>query len=306
MRMRANMTLVPLALVLASTSLASAKPESGKVKRVVVGQSISFAPKLQKYRPRMWQEIESAAHDGNWTLVRAEDGTGGCTVKDCPQEIAEREKAISLLSLEGTYTNSGFSIIVKVWAKNGKNGRDGWVGEFTSECELCSAPEFTSAVGLNVRKALVAEAERLIAPRPTPPGTVPTAQPAEVKPLPPVAATQPAPPATNLVSPRPASQPEWYIPRYVSVTAIVGGAALIGSGIYLLHINGEGTCDLGAGQRLCSQHYKTQGLGTGLVVGGSLAALGGLAGLIFWPPGEWNTPMALGFDGSSISVSGAF
>jgi hypothetical protein len=96
------------------------------------------------------------------------------------------------------------------------------------------------------------------------------------------------------------------VPRYLSVAAIVGGAALIATGAYLIHLDGQGTCDLTPPQEHCPERHKTQGLGIGFVAGGGLAALGGLAGLIFFPPQVGGTNVAVGFGASSLSIAGAF
>ncbi len=125
-----------------------------------------------------------------------------------------------------------------------------------------------------------------------------------------VVATQPAPlqapppPATFVKPPLPAPEPAWYVPRYWSVGTLAGGAVLAGAGVYLLHIDGRGTCDLAAPNQQCAERYKTQGLGIGMVAGGGLALLGGLAGLTLFAPPAGST--GIGFDGSSISISGEF
>jgi hypothetical protein len=133
----------------------------------------------------------------------------------------------------------------------------------------------------------------------TPPPPVPVAPVAVTKPTPPPAVVVPPPP--------PAPEPEWSVPRYLSVTVLAGGVVLAGTGIYLLHLNGEGTCDLAPGKNHCPQKYQTQGLGTGLLVGGGLATLGGIVGLaLLGPESSESGHVAVGFTGSSISISGAF
>ncbi|HEX7596934.1 MAG TPA: hypothetical protein VF518_01900 [Polyangia bacterium] len=118
-----------------------------------------------------------------------------------------------------------------------------------------------------------------------------------------------APPPVEMEEPSPPPAPEergWQVPRWVSVTALVGGAALIGTGVYMLSIDGKGTCNLAASEELCARRHKTRGLGIGLLAGGGLAALGGLGGLIFFAPGSGAARLALEVTGSSISVGGTF
>lgn len=123
----------------------------------------------------------------------------------------------------------------------------------------------------------------------------------------PVASVRPTPPPTTIAKPPlPAREPDWFVPRYLSVGVLAGGAVLAGTGAYLLHLNGKGTCDLAAPKQHCAEKYKTQGLGIGMVAGGGLALLGGLAGLTLFAPPAGSTGIAVGFDGSSLLISGAY
>jgi len=119
-------------------------------------------------------------------------------------------------------------------------------------------------------------------------------------------ATGPGGATTELVAPTTAQPPERYVPRYLSVAALASGAVAAGVGIYLIHLNGQGTCDLAGSRELCPRRYKTQGLGIGLLTVGGLAMLGGLGGLVLLPPGPGDHDVALTFDGSSVSLEGAF
>ncbi len=123
----------------------------------------------------------------------------------------------------------------------------------------------------------------------------------------PVATVRPTPPpATIAMPPLPAREPDWFVPRYLSVGVLVGGAVVAGTGVYLLHLNGKGTCDLATPKKLCTRSYDTKAIGAGLLVGGGLALLGGVAGLVFYGPNTDGSHLALTFTGSSISVSGGF
>ncbi|HEX7508982.1 MAG TPA: hypothetical protein VF550_19570 [Polyangia bacterium] len=134
------------------------------------------------------------------------------------------------------------------------------------------------------------------------PSTLPKAlaQPAPM----PVTIVNPPLPVTIVNPPLPDPKPEWHVPRPLSIAALAGGLVLIGTGIYLRHIDGQGTCNRASGQSQCPQLHSTGALGTGMIVGGSLAALGGLTGLIFFGPSIANTQV--GFTASSISLRGVF
>jgi hypothetical protein len=174
--------------------------------------------------------------------------------------------------------------------------RDAW--SETSDCQACAASEvkhtaslLASAIAEHIKvKGAPPEPTHETAPSPTP---VASAAPA----LLPGVEVRPA------IAP---SSPAWSVPTSVSLTALAGGIVLLGSGLYLIHINGQGTCDLRAPKELCARQYKTQNLGVGLLAGGGAVALGGLAGLLFFSPSGPSTPMALTITGSSISLSGEF
>jgi hypothetical protein len=176
--------------------------------------------------------------------------------------------------------------------------REAWSEK--ADCQACEASEIGHTASLLA--SMIAERIKIKKDLPAPTH--------EARPAPTTMTTaQAAPPPAPATSPRraaPASESEWSVPRYVSVPTLAGGVLLIGSGLYLIHIDGEGTCDLTAPKDLCPRRYETRNAGIGLVAGGGLAALGGLAGWIFFSPSAGSTPMALSLTGSSISVSGRF
>jgi hypothetical protein len=98
----------------------------------------------------------------------------------------------------------------------------------------------------------------------------------------------------------------WYVPRYLSIAGIIGGAAIIVTGVVFDSINGKGTCGRSASDGECARTYDTGDLGTGLIVGGSVVAVGGLASLFFLAPNNTSSNLALGLGASSISVRGRF
>jgi hypothetical protein len=128
--------------------------------------------------------------------------------------------------------------------------------------------------------------------------------------LPPIAAVpQPAPlqaPPVSLTDPSARTHASWGVPRYVSGSVLAGGVVLGLAGLYLVHLNGHGACDLAAPKEHCPDKYKTNALGYGLIAGGGIAALGGFLGLFLLSPQIAHNDIAVGFDGSSILVSGAY
>jgi len=177
--------------------------------------------------------------------------------------------------------------------------RDAWVEK--TDCQACEASEIKHTASL-----LASTIAERIKVKKTPPAPVVEAAPIVA----PVAVAPPAPPppAPEVKSPSaaPSHAPEWYVPTYLSLTELAGGVLLIGSGIYLIHINGQGTCDRAAPKDLCARRYKTETVGIGLAAGGGLAALAGLVGLIAFSPSDGPSHMALNITGSSISLSGGF
>jgi hypothetical protein len=136
--------------------------------------------------------------------------------------------------------------------------------------------------------------------------TPPVPEPAPVIPVvtPPPAPPPPAPP--EVVATPAAPEPAFYVPRALSIAVLAGGVALAGSGVYLLHLNGRGTCELAANERQCPDLYDTAGMGTGLVIGGGAAVVAGLVGLIFFPPTARTANLAFGLNASSMAIRGTF
>jgi hypothetical protein len=126
---------------------------------------------------------------------------------------------------------------------------------------------------------------------------------------PPLAVTPPTAPTPPVLVNPPQMEKEpagWNVPRYVSIAGIVAGAALVVTGVVFHSINGKGTCGRSASDGECARTYNTGNLGTGLIVGGSVVAVGGLASLFFLAPSTTTSNLALGLGASSISVRGRF
>lgn len=190
--------------------------------------------------------------------------------------------------------------IAMVVARPGPD-REAW--SETSDCHLCAAGEVKHTASLLA--STIAERIKVKVSRPAP---KPEPQPAPPPPAAPAPTETAWPPAPALaVTPAPTAAPdEWSVPPYLSVTAIAGGVALVGAGFYLLHLHGQGTCDLSGAQERCPRSYDTRGAGFGLLAGGGAVTLAGLAGLIFFSPRDGSSHVALRLTGSSVSISGGF
>jgi len=293
MRNRLVKMVLPVTLILTGADVAWAEAGGAEAKQVVVGQSITFAPKAQKYRAKVWEKVEAAVKDSGWAPVKVETGPNGCAVKDCPREIAQRELVETVLSIDGNYSSSGYSFTVKVWSKNGRNG-SGWVGEFGGECGVCSGSELAEAVAANVRKALAGEAERLVADAAARAEVAtPTAKEKSVPPAAaPAAESAPGPtPAANLVEPPATAEPRGV--AWVPWTVVGLGALAIGYGGWALYKDGKsnGTCSAGPTAKMCDT-YSSHTLGVVGLVGGGVLVMAG----VIW---EITTPSST----TSVSAS---
>ncbi len=293
MRNRLVKMVLLVTLILTGAGVAWAETGGAEAKHVVVGESIAFAPKAQKYRSKVWEKVEASVKDSGWAPLKVETGPNGCLAKDCPREIAQRELVETVLSIDGNYSGSVYSFTVKVWSKNGRNG-SGWVGEFGGECAVCSGAELAEAVATNVRKALAGETERLVADAAAmAEAATPTAEeksiPAEAAPA---AESAPGPtPAANLVEPPP--PPESGGVAWVPWTVMGVGVLAIGYGAWGLYEDGKstGTCSAGPTAKMCDV-YSSHTLGViGLVGGGVLVVAG-----VIW---EITTPSST----TSVSAS---
>lgn len=184
--------------------------------------------------------------------------------------------------------------------------REGWTEQ--TECRGCGAGEIKHSASLLA--SVIAER---IAIEPPPAARASEEPRVSAPPMPTAGPEIPAwprpapssPPRPTLVR-TPAAQDAFYVPSYLSVTAMAGGALLVGAGLYLIHIDGGGTCELASGRELCARRYKTRTAGIALLTGGGVAALGGLAGLVFFSPGRGSTRLAFNLGASSLIFSGGF
>jgi hypothetical protein len=206
-----------------------------------------------------------------------------CATKSCFAELGVQHDAAFVLVLKAKVTRDSYQLDATIY--EGKSGM--LTASSEKDCILCSAPDFVASV----RATVASLCQQVVPAIPEPTPAVPSAK---------------AEPASIVNQPPVEDRPGLHVPRYLSVTTLVGGATLLGAGVYLLTIDGRGSCDLTAEQWQCPRLRSTKAIGTGLAIGGSAAAIGGLIGLIFFGPPSGTSPVALGFTGNSISARGAF
>jgi hypothetical protein len=223
-----------------------------------------------------------------------------CESTECLQDVAEAAQVDLVLQVRLRIKQSAKrpsrrakpDYLVSMVVARAKPDRDAWTEK--TDCLACEASEIKHAASLLA--SVIAEhinVKRNV-PVETPAPKVATAPP----PAP------PAPPPMRAVKPRPVA-PKSHASMYLSLAALAGGAALVGTGLYLVHLDGEGTCTLSGSQELCARRYQTRPTGIGLVAGGGLAAIAGLVGLVVSSSSS-DARVALAFTGSSFIVSGGF
>jgi hypothetical protein len=225
-----------------------------------------------------------------------------CDSTACLQEIAKTEGLDLVIRVKVQPKKASKkgkpSYVISLIAVRPAPERDAWNEK--SDCADCGSSEINHMASLVAGS--IAERIKIDAPPPkTPPVPVP---------VPPVAAVKPAvPPRATIVSPPSHAKPQeeaWSVPRYVSGSVLGAGLVLVGVGGYLLHINGRGTCTLAASQWQCPEVRTTSTVGTAMIVGGSIAAVGGIAGMFLLAPSSGDSRSAKGFDGFSISLRGTY
>jgi hypothetical protein len=88
-------------------------------------------------------------------------------------------------------------------------------------------------------------------------------------------------PAADLRTPVEPTRSSVTVPRYVPWVALGAGAVTFASGLYLLSINDDPSCDLMGAQRRCPERYATKTPGSILAVGGGLLAVPGFVSFFF-------------------------
>jgi len=249
-------------------------------------------------------------------------------------DAAARERALGcedIACLRGLAESAGLDLVVRVRVERAPSAKKtrrrapadylvsmvavqpapnagGWTE--STDCRGCGSSEIkhsasllASAIAERVGFAPDAEeapAEAAAAPPHPEPPAAPVAAAARAA-APPPFETRP-----SLTSRPLPEQPSRYDPTYLSVTALTGGAVLLGAGLFLLHLDGQGTCEVPDSGELCARRYKTRAVGISLTAAGGVAALGGLVGLVFFPADRDKRRVTLDVTPSSVLVSGGF
>jgi hypothetical protein len=95
------------------------------------------------------------------------------------------------------------------------------------------------------------------------------------------------------------------VPRYVPWIALGASAVALASGLYMLSIDDEPSCDLGDTQRRCPERYDTKTPGGALVAVGGALALAGIASFFLREPEERQVT-SITITPAGIAISGSF
>jgi hypothetical protein len=260
--------------------LAALPAQAGKLRIAVLAVTVEHAA------PEVQRKLEAAVAgglaasgadvvDSAATARRStEKGLGQCETSTCLAAVAEATGARYLI--RGRVELVGRNYAVHLEMLDGLTG--GPIDMREDRCEICTETEAyeTASVAASALKAQVSK--RRLAPGA---GGVPAGSAAASR----VASDasggsgrSPAGPSSALVGEvvTPAPAPRW---RALPVIGLAAGALAIGAGVYLLAINGQGTCR-GAPGDVCEFQYQTRAGGITLVSVGALAAAVGTTLLV--------------------------
>jgi len=271
-----------LALVLLAGGAASA----GKPRIAVLSLTV------EKASPEVREKLDAAVAGGlgasGADVVDAAEmarkiaarGTGACRTSSCLAGLAQETGARYLV--RGAVDVDGRSYVVHLEMVDGATGNV--IEEREDRCEVCTESEAYDTVGMSASALKAAVSKRRAAPDQRTGAAAPSS-PAKTslapQPIGSLASASPPPAAEPgvaiMTAPgRPAPEP----PRSYAlpIAALGAGVAALGVGVFLIAINGEGTCTHNPGV-LCERQYRTRTGGIALSGLGVLAA--GLGATLF-------------------------
>lgn len=202
-----------------------------------------------------------------------------CELPGCLPQIAGATGAMLVLRVEAEYAKESFKLVIDLW--NSDEGK--LLGHEERDCPICDEQDLWGSAALLVQGLLdrVAREAR------------PVSEP------PPFRASTPAPPPAapglSLGQPVPAASHAWI--GYTGVGLALAGAAVLGTGIYYIAVDGDHACDH------CDWLRDTKTDGRRLAIGGGAAVAVG-AGLAAW--GFWPSAPAISLGPSGLMVAGRF
>jgi hypothetical protein len=198
-----------------------------------------------------------------------------CELPACLPQIAAASGAGLVLRLEASYVKESFKLAVELW--NADEGK--LLGRDARDCPICDEQDLWGSAALLVQGILERPARE--------------AKPAPTEP-PPLAPT--APPSAPVVA-SPATSGGGHALGYAGLGLTLAGAAVLGTGIYYLAVDGKSACDR------CDDVRDTARYGRPLAIGGGVGMAAGVALIIghFWPSAP-----AVAVGPSGITVAGRF
>lgn len=204
-----------------------------------------------------------------------------CDLPACLPQIAGASGAMLVLRVEAKYAKESFKLALELW--NSDEGK--LLGHEERDCPICDEQDLWGSAALLVQGLL----DR--ASRDTRPATEPPPASLAV----PVPAAQVTPPARAVNQAQSDESGSWA--GYAGVTLGLAGAALLGTGIYYMAVDGKSAC------KPCDWDRDTMKDGRRLAIGGG-AALAVGAGLLLWR--FWPSAPAVSLGPSGLLVAGQF
>ena len=197
-----------------------------------------------------------------------------CELPACLPQIAAASGAVLVLRVEASYVKESFKLAVELW--NADEGK--LLGRDNRDCPICDEQDLWGSAALLVQGILERPAREAKSAATEPPPLVPTATA-------PADAVAPVVPTDHTLL------------GYAGVGLTLAGAAVLGTGIYYIAVDGKSACDK------CDDVRDTSRYGRPLAIGGGVGMAAGVALLVwhFWPSAP-----AVAVGPSGLTVAGRF
>jgi hypothetical protein len=223
-----------------------------------------------------------------------------CTSDDCLQNttstgVASLAAQVNVEARRSSKKGRDYTVFVVL----ARTTPDRQVWREKHACRSCSV-DAAKHLAFLIGAQLAAEVSKAPAP---PPARSPAEAPALVAQSP---VEQPVTvPAADLRTSVEPARSSFTVPRYVPWVALGAGAVTLASGLYLLSIDDDPSCDLTGTQRRCPERYATKTPGGILAVGGGLLAAAGVVSFFFREEeGRHGTSVSVSPTG--LSIHGSF
>jgi len=202
-----------------------------------------------------------------------------CDLPGCLPQIAGASGALLVLRVEAKYAKESFKLAIDLW--NSDEGK--LLGHDERNCPICDEQDLWGSAALLVQGLLDRALHEVGLPIEPPPA--------------PVNVTTPSSLAPSLVAHQPQPERSGTWTEYAGLTLAVAGAAMIGTGIYYIAVDGDRACTR------CDWLHDTSKDGQRLAIGGG-AALAVGTGLLLWR--FWPSAPAVSLGPSGLKVAGRF